>query len=351
MRLIRLVHAWAGATLSLLLIVLGLSGSLLVWKDDYLRATIPEARQTGSLDLDTFALVAQQAQDRLFAGPPSSITFATNQLGLHTVNLPNEAGAYLSRDGGIRLSWSGAERFEILLFDIHHYLLAGETGKIVAGASGLAALGLTLTGLVIALPALRLFSGRVWPSSGKRRELIIAHRDLGLIIAAPLMLATVTGAMLVFDDFARPALQAFAPGATIPKPPKTGVGIIDWSRAMSEAQRQFPTATIRIAIWPSAPGKPAAIRLRQVGEWHTNGRTIVWIDPETSQAVGQVDALALGGGDRFWNAIWPIHAAKLGDSPITARTIDWVTSLTGLGLALLGFYGLWAFAFKAPARR
>lgn len=56
-------------------------------------------------------------------------------------------------------------------------------------------------------------------------------------------------------------------------------------------------------------------------------------------------------GDRFWNAIWPIHAAKLGESPITARTIDWVTSLTGLGLALLGFYGLWSFAFKARARR
>ena len=36
---IRLIHAWAGAILSLILAVLGLSGALLVFEDDWVRLT------------------------------------------------------------------------------------------------------------------------------------------------------------------------------------------------------------------------------------------------------------------------------------------------------------------------
>ncbi|OYW88723.1 MAG: hypothetical protein B7Z22_01785 [Hyphomonas sp. 32-62-5] len=46
---LRTAHAWAGAVLSLLIAVLGLSGSLLVFKKDYLRAVFPEARAPVSL--------------------------------------------------------------------------------------------------------------------------------------------------------------------------------------------------------------------------------------------------------------------------------------------------------------
>ena len=44
MGVLRTVHAWAGAILSLLLLVLGLTGTLLVFEDDWLRLTVPEAR-------------------------------------------------------------------------------------------------------------------------------------------------------------------------------------------------------------------------------------------------------------------------------------------------------------------
>lgn len=42
--LTRTVHAWLGTVLSLLLVVLGTSGAPLVFKDDYLRANVTEAR-------------------------------------------------------------------------------------------------------------------------------------------------------------------------------------------------------------------------------------------------------------------------------------------------------------------
>ena len=351
MRLIRLVHAWAGAVVSLMLVVLGLSGALLVWKDDYLRATIPEARAMAALDPASLGEVAARAEAGVSGSPPRSIVFASDTLGVHTLGLADDAGAYLSADGGHIVSWTGTDRVEVWLFDLHHHLLTGETGKIAAGVAGIAGFMLTITGFAIAWPALWLFAGRFVPAGAKRRDLIAAHRDLGLIVALPILIATATGAMLVFDDFTRPALQTLAPGSAAPKPPVTGIGAVDWPRAMAEAQARFPDARIRIAIWPSAPGKPATIRLRQPSEWHSNGRTVVWIDPTTSGIVGQIDAAALGAGDRAWNAIWPLHAAKVGGGQLATRTIDLVTSLTGLGLALLGAYGLWAFALKLKSKR
>lgn len=42
--LTRTVRAWLGTVLSLLLVVLGTSGAPLVFKDDYLRASVTEAR-------------------------------------------------------------------------------------------------------------------------------------------------------------------------------------------------------------------------------------------------------------------------------------------------------------------
>ena len=53
--MLRLTHAWAGTCLSLLLAVLGLSGALLVFKNDYLRAVVPTASATISLDAAAFA--------------------------------------------------------------------------------------------------------------------------------------------------------------------------------------------------------------------------------------------------------------------------------------------------------
>nr|QQZ51734.1 PepSY domain-containing protein [Phenylobacterium glaciei] len=44
MGLIRTLHAWAGAILALILVILGLTGSLLVLREDWVKLTVPEAR-------------------------------------------------------------------------------------------------------------------------------------------------------------------------------------------------------------------------------------------------------------------------------------------------------------------
>jgi hypothetical protein len=158
---LRTLHAWAGVGLAVLAVVFGLTGSLLVFEDDWIRATVPAARVEP--DLDPARLGA--ALDRLEAAEPdlTSVVLAGGAVGVHRLYLPDEVFGYSDANGAVVERWRGAARAETLIFDLHHELLAGHTGKLVAGGAGLALVLLILTGLIVWLPAWRATGCRVWP--------------------------------------------------------------------------------------------------------------------------------------------------------------------------------------------
>jgi len=346
MGLLRTLHAWAGAVLALLLIVLGLSGSLLVLKDDWLRATIPAARQVVTPTPQALGQAAE-VLEQAYPGEIKTLVFARPDLGVHRLYLKDETNAYADPSGGVVATWSGNRRLEAWIFDLHHYLLADEPGMIVVGVAGLAGALLAVTGLVIWFPSWRVFGWRLWPRSGRRRDMISAHRDTGMIFLIPTFVLCLTGGAIVFNKESQAIMTAAFPGGIEPpKPPRAGQGDVDWPAALAAAQARFPNATLRMAAWPAKPGAPATIRMRQAGEWHPNGRTVVYVDPATSQPIGALDSRALAPGMRAYNAFYPLHAASVG-----GRAYDIVVLASGLALAGLGGVGLWSFLVKPRQRR
>ncbi|MDP3747273.1 MAG: PepSY-associated TM helix domain-containing protein [Phenylobacterium sp.] len=341
MGVLRAVHAWAGALLALQLVVLGLSGSLLVLKDDWLRATLPAARQVVTPTPQALGQ-ASEALERAYRGEIRTLVFARPDLGVHRVYLAREGSAYADGSGGVIATWRGNARLEAWIFDLHHKLLAGEPGKMMVGIIGLAGAVLTLTGLIIWFPSWRAFAWKLWPRSARRRDLVGAHRDTGMIFLVPVFALCLTGGAIIFHEQSQALMTAAFPGGTRPpKPPKAGQGDIDWPRALAAAQARFPDAALRMAAWPAKPGAPATIRLRRAGEWHPNGRTLVYIDPATSQTIGTLDSRALAPGMRAYNAFYPLHAASVG-----GRGYDLAIFLSGLALAGLGGVGFWSFLVK-----
>lgn len=336
---IRTLHAWAGTALAVLAVVFGLTGSVLVFEDDWIRATVPAAR--AEVNLDPARLGA--ALDRLELAEPglTSVVLPGGAVGAHRLYLTGEGFGYADADGVVVDRWQGAARAETWIFDLHHELLAGHTGRLVVGSAGLAVALLLLTGLIVWIPAWRATGWRVWPRSSARRELIGSHRNLGLVFALPLLVFSLTGAAIVFHG----TTQSLLGGAPKPPTPAVGHGDVDWTRALASAQARFPQATLRMAGWPSAPGKPVTIRLRQPSEWHPNGRTSVTVDPATSQVVATSDANALPAGIRAYNAFYPLHASSVG-----GWVYDGVTVLSGLAMAGLGGVGGWAFLAKPRNR-
>jgi uncharacterized iron-regulated membrane protein len=114
---------------------------------------------------------------------------------------------------------------------------------------------------------------------------------------------------------------------------------------VTQARRLYPDAEVRILSLPRKPGDPISIRLRQPAEWLPNGRTAVWFAPDTSQVIGTRDALTLPPRVQAYNAIYPLHAGKVGG-------LGWRLAVTasGLSLTLLGGFTTWTFWFQRNRR-
>lgn len=348
MLLLRTAHAWAGAVLCLLIAVLGASGSLLVFKKDYLRLVFPEARVGVSLAPETLGPVLNRIEAEYGPEGLQYISIGDPGLGLHKAVFKEGGGAYVDAQGNTVAHWGKNGRIEDWLFDLHHYLLAGETGKLVSGVVGAAAILLCVTGLIIVWPSLRMFAWRVWPKSGLRRDMLAHHRDLGVIFALPIILIVFTGFSMVFSVPVRAALNtvtASKPIAAAERAP-AGEGVTDWTRALQAAEATFPGAVPRLASPPRGETAPASLRLRQAGEWHQNGRTYVYIDPATNTLLGTNDGHGMSRGDRAFNALYPLHSAGVG-----GRLYDLLAFLTGASLTSLGLLGTWTFLRKPRRKR
>ena len=349
--MLSLLHRWTGGLIGLLLALLGLTGTLLLHEDAWLRWTQPHAADVQRQDSETLA----RATERLLAGPdqPRSLLFATRSFGLDRLSYAGERGAYATQDGAITERWNSvSERPETWLFDLHHHLLAGGTGETVTGLAGLAGLLFVVSGSVLWWRTRRTFAPRLLPKRFSPPAIVRHHRDLGIVAAPLLFLSMLTGMMMVLDPVANALLSPFsspaAMGAATAPPPAEGgtLGPIDWRALIGTVRRFHPDAEIRVISLPARPGGLILVRARQPAEWLPNGRTLFWFDPATGRLVDRRDALAMPLGSRLFNNLYPVHAAKVGGLPYRL-----VMTLSGLALTLLGSLVTWSFWSRKGQRR
>lgn len=339
---LRKLHAWIGLGLCLILAALALSGAALVWKPELRRLANPAASgPVPALTPAALGQIAGQAQAALGQDRLRSIVFASAENPLHEASLRDSGGVAFDGQGRIRDRWAENERPFDWLFTFHHKLFAGETGILVTGWIGFAALLMMISGLILWWPTRRMFAVRAWPTRGGRAGWLAAHRDLALMSAPLVAITLLTGTGQALQDVVRPALNA-----EVPKPPKAATtGPVNAAAALTAAQTRFPDGALRMIVFPAKPGQPVTVRLRQPGEWHTNGRTMAWLEPATGALIGAADAQAANQGSRVFSSLWPIHAAKLG--PVWKA----LTFLGGLALAALSLYGGEAYRRRLFRRR
>lgn len=356
MRLVRLAHRWTGGLIGLLLFVLGLTGTVLVFKDDWLRAVVPHAAEARVSDPKLIGAALDQA----FSAPdrPRSVVLATDRLGVHRLNYEDKTrGAYVAQSGQVVTRWDSLwARPELWLFDLHHYLLIGDTGKTLVGIAGLAGLGFVITGVILWWPTRRTFVFAVLPRTWKRPGIVKHHRDMGVWSAPVLAVVLATGAIVALSPLYDGLAKALSPRvdleAVMAQPEHEGGPLsadLDWSAMMVAAQARFPDADLRIVSLPTKPGGLIGLRMRRAAEWLPNGRTQVWFDPADGRVVGSRDALALPLGLRVINAQYPLHAAKVG-----GLAYRLVVAASGAALTLLGSLAVvtfWSNPSGLPKRR
>ena len=285
------------------------TGAILLFKQELLGLAHPEL---GPPPADVVGQ-AERLAAALPAGSFTSIKFPDAALPAFVVYLPEHRTALYDpatlapvpdRFGlNAAMDWT---------FDLHHYLLAGETGKIVSGAFGLIIALLIAIGLYLWWPwrkGWRLSHAR--PKRGSRAARLAGHTTLAILMAPALFLAAVTGSAIVFHEQSRAALIALL-GEKDPAvaPPAGQAGLA------AAAQRAFPEAEPRLLIPPKAAGDPFVLRLRQPEERHPNGRSTLSWDAETRRAIAATSEPESGAGHRVYNLLYPLHTGAFGGWPL-----------------------------------
>lgn len=335
-------HVWTGGILALFLAIMAASGTALLWKEDYIRWAVPGAAQLAAVRPSSALAEAADRAHSQYGDRLLMVQFASERLGVDQYRL-TDGGAYADpTDGNLIESWRKNARFFDILFELHHRLLAGETGEAVIGFLGILSAILTIAGIFLWWPYAHLFKPKLMPDRLSRPALLKVHRDMGLVYAAPILLLSLTGAGMIFHVTAKQVLLSLTQeNLPLASTGSAKSGQISWRKALAVAEMHFPDAEIRSVSWPKAEDEPAQVRLRQRGELAPQGRTIITFDPATMRMLTITDALQQPRAIRIFNSFYPLHAGK-----ISGRTYQIILTIVGVSFAALSAYAFLAFLLR-----
>jgi uncharacterized iron-regulated membrane protein len=333
-KLLSALHRWTGGLIGLLLAIIGLSGTMLVWEGSWIGVT-------GASDkvAEQPARIAEVV-DRAAAQGMSRITFANKEIGLHQVINADGSGAYVRQDGSVVERWASQwQRPELWLFDLHHRLFSGASGETVTGITGLAGLLFVLTGLILWWRGRASFRPTLLPRRLAPGPITSHHRDLGLLAAPLLLLSMTTGVLMLFEPLRAAVIgEELRPQRTISGTPPASPG-----EALLRAKSLFPEAALRRIVIPKSPNGDLSVRLRQPFEWTPQGRTQIRFAPDGLLTID--DPGGQNGAAAVTEKLYPVHSAKIGGAGMRL-----LMTLSGLSLALLGTFAVYAFWLRKAKR-
>lgn len=356
-RALATLHLTVGLTVGMLVAVLGLSGSLLVFRPEIERALDPAVRraQPDGRAPAPLQVVLAQAERARPGVPVTHLFVAPGPEDTHEIWYRGDerrvyVDPYTAAVRGQREA--GRTPFGWLTL-LHTHLLSGETGERVVGWGGVGLLGLAASGLFLWWPVrLRQFGERVrvrW-RGGTRRAAVDLHRAGGFWTAAFLLLAAATGIALAFTEWTAATVYRAAGTSPPPKPkapkPPSDASILPLGNLLTRADAALPGGVVRRVTFPGKAGQPLVVRKRFPGEAHPNGINYIYLDPATG-AVLRVDAAARAGGPRrLLDARYPLHIGRWGG---TATRL--LHAAGGLMPAVLYATGVYLWWTKRRARR
>ncbi len=348
---VRRVHLWLGLSFGMLFVLLGLTGSALVFYVGIDEALHPVARSEEhaagpgwTSPVWDRALATAKARGFDPAGKWSfEVTGEGGAVPARYYPPPAHGGhhaprqmVWFSADGGriVRIDpWGGY--LMSWIYELHMELLAGDIGMQIVGWSGVVLMVLLLTGVIAWWPRGRWAKAFAFKrGAAPIRRLRDWHKLAGVWSAGLLIMLVATGVIL-----ALPVVKAtlLAPDA-VPDP-RSGIGPgqrIAVTRALGAARKVLPGVTLAFIDVPGTVDGPFRVRVQVPGDPHRRfPGSFVFVDQYSGRvlAIHDVGHGNMGTGIAAW--VRPLHDGSIGGVPVRVLVV-----LTGIMPAILFATGL-----------
>jgi uncharacterized iron-regulated membrane protein len=352
------LHLWLGLSLGALLVLIGLSGSVMVFRYELERAFFPalmHSTATGAGDIDACMAAAQAVNPqktvrslRLPVNGDGTLEWLTIPIGQTT----KEQATLVYTDPhtcavlGTRRQMRDVMSF---LVNFHHALLMGKSGAYLQTAVGLAAIFLAVSGLIQWWPKIWTWS-RLQPRARARP----LHYAVGFWAMWPLLVISVTAIYMAWHTDINKALlgegnaMVAAPAKSVGEaaksnpdtagPAKKAATPLTLHAVMDAAHAAKPDAAWRILTLPQKPKDPFTITYQLPGEYGRAGNNQISLKGNadgTARVTAVSELHSSSAMKRFLTELMQIHYGEFGG---IATRLLWC--LTGFMPAVLFFSGL-----------
>ncbi len=333
----RRLHRWLGLIFGGWFLALGLTGAMLVYWHGLEAVAMPRATPGASLPLQQL----YDAAGRHLGEPPWRI-FPADERSEHAraviATHPGRVTLYLDPATAAvqaALPWRGS--WVHWVYDAHATALAGRTGKLLVGLTGLPLLLGLILGLRLWLRRGAMPLGEAMvprPGLRGRRALSNLHRAIAFWALLPLLLVTLSGLPVSFPGTTRDVLSPILPAAPEFRVPKLkGTGPVDLDGAVAVARQALPGWRLAWAEPPEPDGEPSwlLVLLPEHGAW-PSGRAAAYVNARS----GRLEELTLPDGvdhARAW--IRAFHEGR-----VFGEAHRWVVVASGLAMVALAVLGL-----------
>jgi uncharacterized iron-regulated membrane protein len=350
--LVFLVHRYLGLVIGLVLVIVGLTGSLLVFIPE-LDAQIVQTR-FGNVAPQNERVPVEQIVDTVkstYSNHPDwkvgQVQMVSN-LPYYTVRLnrPDKTqwevfmNPYTGKVMGDRQRETA---FFSRILDLHYALLSGAIGTIIVGIAALLLFILSITGIVLWPGWRKLISGFKikWNAHSKRLNYDL-HKVAGIITASFLAVIAFTGFCWNFYDQTTPIIYT----ATLnPKPLEVKSTIVkgqvplSLGEALCQAELALPGAVTTFITLPTKPDE-AFHFFKKVPQDSEDYNSSVEVDQYSGKVLAVQDSRVAKLGDRIRNSFTPLHYGTFGGLP--TRILYIFVGLAPTVLLVTGFV-MWRY--------
>lgn len=343
------IHRWLGLTAGLLFVLLGLTGSLLVFDhalDEWLNPKLLLTEGSGARRPLREIIAAAEAA---YEGSPSRAAAVNSPRvpnGVWTVWFqggPKEAPKFTQVlvdpfTAGVTGQRVWGKYLMTWIYRLHFQLLAGKTGATLVGLGGILLMISCGSGLYLWWPLWKHSWRAAFAVRRGSRFNYDLHKVAGAVSSSILLVIAFTGVYLVFPEWVKPLVTVFS--AETPPPQLKPVSDPDRQpitpeEAIQIAERLFPEASFD-HFHPPRPDGVYEVAVRQPGEVQRSfGRTQVFIEPYTGEVLAVRNPQASTFADAFIAWQFPLHNGEA--FGLAGRWVVFVTGLTPAILYATGF--------------